>query len=86
MIHFGNICVQQILSGHSRDVAHFASEKVDDASEGADAKKAHAWSWGSHKVDETKGSAEEARQFAEAEGASTGGKARIESEKIRGEL
>lgn len=34
----------------------------------ADTKKAHAWSWGLHKVDQTRGRAEEALQFAQKEG------------------
>lgn len=40
-------------------------DEVDDAREFADTKKTHAWSWGSHKVEEVK---EEARQRASESG------------------
>ncbi|KAH0834054.1 hypothetical protein J3R83DRAFT_11338 [Lanmaoa asiatica] len=60
--------ILEVLSGHSRDAARYASEKVDDAHECADMKKARAWSWGSHKVDQVREKAEEARQFAQKEG------------------
>lgn len=44
----------QVLSGHSRDATR----------ECADVKKTHAWSWCSHKANQAKEMAEEARQRA----------------------
>jgi hypothetical protein len=52
------------LSGHSRDGARHASDKVDDARECAGMKKDHAWSWCSPKVDQAREKAEETRQRA----------------------
>ncbi|KAF8548418.1 hypothetical protein OG21DRAFT_1516317 [Imleria badia] len=60
--------ILEVLSGHSRDAAHHASEKVDDARECADTKKTHAWSWGSYKVDQARDKAEQARQRASESG------------------
>lgn len=50
----------QVLSGHSRDVEHYASEKVDDG--------AHAWSRGSDKVDKVREKAEGADEPAQEKG------------------
>lgn len=54
----------QVLGGHSRDAARYASEKANEAHERADMKKTRAWSWGSHKADQASEKAEEARQRA----------------------
>ncbi|KAG8215297.1 lactate/malate dehydrogenase [Butyriboletus roseoflavus] len=58
----------EVLSGHPRDAARYASEKVTDAHECADTKKAHAWIRSSHKVDQAHEKAEEALQSAQKEG------------------